>query len=299
MLIRDQMKSRSDFTQSETLIAEFFLNNQTIIDKSTVREIADTIYVAPSSIIRFAKKLGFSGYNDLKEKYLEEWDYLTSNFTDVDANKPFNPNDKDVVLANKIGILYKETVDDCLSLLTHDSIQEATSRIVKVHYIYICASAAQIGLASTFKDKMQKIGRHVLISQTSDDAFYQACMAAPGDSCFILISYSGETGRCHRIAQKLRERKMKWITITTYGANSLSEISDCVLNVSTREKLISNLGTFAFNISVMMLLDILYAACFNHNHDANLEYKTEVSREFEQTDSKYGRQSDNPILSEL
>ena len=66
------------------------------------------------------------------------------------------------------------------------------------------------------------------------------------NTLFILISYSGETSKCLFICHKLVERKLSFITITTYGTNSLSSQSDCCLYVSTREKLIDNLGTFSF-----------------------------------------------------
>ena len=143
--------------------------------------------------------------------------------------------------------------------------------------------------------KMMKIGKKVDILDSMDEAFYEACYCT-SNTLFILISYSGETSKCLFICHKLIERKLSFITITTYGTNSLSSQSDCCLYVSTREKLINNLGTFSFNLSLLYLLDVLYAGYFNTSYDEHLENKTVTSMECENIFTDHGRKTDNPII---
>ncbi len=68
---------------------------------------------------------------------------------------------------------------------------------------------------------------------------------------------------------------------------------DIVFYVSTREKLITNLGTYGVYVSVLYLFDILYSCWFNRNHEKNLAKKTRISAEYEKK-----RHSQNPILME-
>ena len=142
---------------------------------------------------------------------------------------------------------------------------------------------------------MMKIGKKVDIFDSMDEAFYEACYCT-SNTLFILISYSGETSKCLFICHKLIERKLSFITITTYGTNSLSSQSDCCLYVSTREKLINNLGAFSFNLSLLYLLDVLYAGYFNTSYDEHLENKTVTSMECENIFTDHGRKTDNPII---
>lgn len=186
-------------------------------------------------------------------------------------------------------------MQDTISLLNHDTLQEAINRIEKKEHIAIVVSGAQKGIAYTFKEKMMKIGKKVDIFDSMDEAFYEACYCT-SNTLFILISYSGETSKCLFICHKLIERKLSFITITTYGTNSLSSQSDCCLYVSTREKLIDNLGTFSFNLSLLYLLDVLYAGYFNTNYDEHLENKTVTSMECENIFTDHGRKTDNPII---
>ena len=42
----------------------------------TTRELAELIYTSPSTLVRFSKKLGFTGWNEFRDAYLKEYDYF-------------------------------------------------------------------------------------------------------------------------------------------------------------------------------------------------------------------------------
>ena len=61
--------------------------------------------------------------------------------------------------------------------------------------------------------------------------------------------------------------------------------------VSTREKIIENLGDFAMNLSTLLLLDVLYVNTFNLHFDQHYENKIISSKEFE-----LHRKSENTLI---
>lgn len=298
MLILEKLNDKQLFSHAEINVANYIKKAGLEIENKTVRMIANDSFVAPSAVIRFCQKLGYEGYNDFKKDYLEELHYISSHFQKIDPNYPFSPDDKNVVIAGKIGSLYEETIKDCLSLIEHDSLQQAMNMIIKAKVVYICASSTQSGIAMAFKEKMYKIGKQVIILGSEDESYYTALYASTNDSCFILISYSGETEKCTRVSKKLQERSVPSLTITSFGTNTLSQLSDICLYVSTREKLISNLGGFSFNVCVMLLLDILYAGYFNSHYKQHLKDKIKHATDYEKTEKRTGRSSQNPILKE-
>ena len=88
-------------------------------------------------ITRFCQKLGFHGYTDFLEEYLKEIEYTESHFQDLDPNHPFDDQDKNTVIANKIGQLYHEIVDDTLKLISHDALQNAINCLSRSDIIYV------------------------------------------------------------------------------------------------------------------------------------------------------------------
>lgn len=289
MLVKEKLQNREYFSDIDCRIADYILDMQEKLRDISVRKMAKELYVAPSTVIRFCQKVGYEGFNDLREDYLKEVEYLSSHFKSLDPNFPFDKKDKEITVANKIEILYEEILRDCKSLLEPEILRKTIDMIDKAEEIYVCTLGAQSGLVELFQEKMAKVGKMVHICTRIGEGYYQACYCRE-KTAFIIISYTGETHIGLKIGKKARERKIPAIAITSYGNNSLSEMCDVCLYVSTREKLIKNLGAFGFNVSVMYLLDVLYAGYFNRDYEKHYREKVKVSRECED------RHSDNPIL---
>ena len=107
----------------------------------TAKEIAQGAFASPSTLVRIARKMGFGGWNELKEAFLKEEEYLQSHFQEIDANLPFQRGDPIMAIAGKIAALRKEAIDDTRSLLTHDELQKATLYMRKASSVASMRSA--------------------------------------------------------------------------------------------------------------------------------------------------------------
>ena len=292
MLIRERLLFQENMTEVDKTLANFFIDSGRRVEKLSSRTIASTLFVAPSTVTSFCQFLGFSGYSDFKLAFLKELDYLERNFLNINPNFPFTENDINVALASKIATLYKETVEDSLSLLHHDSLQAATKLLSNAAIIYLGMVGDTFEMAETFKNRMIKIGKTVIVERRTDNLYYSACQV-PKDACFILISYSGETESLLKVAKLLQNRKIPTIVLTSFGENALSSMFDIVIWISTREKLIENLGNFSSLISVSFILDTLYASVFQKHYTKNYQTKCDLSQMYEQK-----RRSLNPLLND-
>lgn len=281
MLIDEVLRAKEGFSPLEVTLADYLLENQQDIKKQSARYIAKKLFTAPSTIVRFCQKIGYQGYNEFREAYLKEQVYLSKHFDHIDPNSPFDFQDKNMVIANKMSALYHEVIEDVLTLLDHDQLQAATHLLGEADFIYMFSLGVQLDVAQTFKDKMLKIGKNVITEEKADEMFYRS-KYCDQKSVFILISYSGETETLLRIAKQLKKRHIPLLAITTYGENSLFQYADIILYVSSREKLIDNLGSFSMNLSVLFLLDILYANLFNEDRETHYQKRVDASKSFEQ-----------------
>lgn len=289
-MIEDQLHEQESMTFTEKKIADYFLQVQDKIKAQSAHQIASQLYVHPSMITRFCQKLGFQGYNDFQNQYIEEIQYRQTHFQTIDPNYPFAFQDKNVVIANKIGQLYHEIINDTLALISHDQLQKIVNAVLQAKTIYIYSAGVQADLAQTFKDKMIKIGKNVVVEKRMNELFYRASFCQQ-NCLFVIISYSGEVEAELRGIRKLTERHIPFLAITTYGENSLSKAADFVFWVSTRERMIQNLGDFAFNLSTLLILDILYVNVFNSDYNDHYQKKVSASQEFE-----LFRKSDNALI---
>lgn len=291
MLIRERLE-RCEFSNSERVIIDFILKEKMNIKNMTMKEIANATYTSPSTLIRIAHKMKFKGWNELKEAYLKEEEYLQTHFLDIDANLPFSNDDTIMSIASKIATLKKEAIDDTLSLVRHDDLQKAVQMIKKASSIYVFAVSNNGLITQEFAHNMSRIKKKVTICNLQGELVYSA-INADIQSCAIIVSYSGETPILSRVSQALKMNGIPIIAITNIGENTVSRNADVVLRICTREKLYSKIATFSTDVSFEYILDLLYSCVFSLDYDKNLERKTKISQMIEK-----GRFSTIDIMKE-
>lgn len=280
MLIREQLE-QYDFSNSERSIVDYILEEKMNIRDMTTKEIAQAAFASPSTLVRIAQKLDYRGWNELKEEFLKEEEYLQSHFQNIDANLPFKRGDNIMTIAGKIAALKKEAIDDTLSLITHDNLQKALLIMRKASSIGIYAASNNLIISQEFQFHMSRIGKRVDMCQMQGDVVYTAYLAAPS-SCALMISYSGETPILIKAAEMLKKHKIPIIVITNIGDSQLSKMADCVLRICTREKQYSKIATFTTDSSIAYLLDVIYSCLFAVDYEKNLQVKIDSGRAIEE-----------------
>ena len=286
MLLQEQMK-QDIFSYNEKTIIDFILEKQEQIKDYSTKMIGDETYTAPSTIIRIAHKLGFQGWSDFKEAFLDEVIYLNNHFQEIDPNFPFTNQDTMMQIAHKITQLHIESAKDTASLIQHDTLQKALRIMAKADVIKVFAVANLNFIGEEFVFKLNRIHKRAYIEPVQDNQFQDAIMTTSNE-CAICLSYSGETPTL------LKENNVPIIAITSLGKNRLSDLADVSLNISTREKSFSKIAGFTSWESMNIVLNILYSCLFSLNYQANLDYKIEVARRVETN-----RKIDNEIIEEL
>ncbi|MBU3107497.1 MurR/RpiR family transcriptional regulator [Clostridium gasigenes] len=281
MIISNKLESMKSLSKSEEVLAQYILNQKENIEKLSTKDLANATYTSPSTVIRLSQKLGFSGWTELKEKYLEELQYLNRHFSNIDSNFPFQSHDTLMNVASKIGHLACESIEDTLSLLRNDELNKAVTLLDKAQIINVFGISNSLLMAYDFKHKMLRINRHVEIMNLPEEQAFVASNSSP-NHCAILISYSGEVEETLKIAKILRKNKTPIIALTSIGENTLKNFADCAFSITSREKLYSKIATYSTNNSVHLILDILYSCLFKMNYDYNLEYKTNISKNIEE-----------------
>lgn len=292
MLIREKLKEAFDLSASEQSVAEFLMSSGIEIEHTSTADIAKKTFTSPATVVRLAKKLGFSGWNELKENLQDEIRYMNSHFTDVDANFPFEKEDSLMTVANKIGTLEIETIKDTESLLDFEELHKVVHYLNSANRIFVFGTSVSLILAEKFRYKMVRIGREVTISTLHSEQLYTAAQVKKGDAA-VILSYSGEDQFLIEISEHLREQKIDIVSVTNVGTNTIARHSRYNLFCSTREKLNEKVAAYSSINSMDYLLDVLYSGIFSIDYDANVQKRIELARKFEKH-----RRSDSAQISD-
>lgn len=279
MLIQQKME-QMHFTNNEKIIMNYILEKKQKIQNMTVKELAKETFTSPASLVFFAKKMGYSGWNDFKKDYIAEINYLESHFSNIDVNEPFTAQDNIMKIAHKIATLQNETIQETLALLHHDSLQKAVRLIQDCEGLDVYGTSLSYMAAQEFVYSMKRLGKRVDYSHIQAEQMYQANICSQ-KNCALIISYTGETSHVLQICHILQQRHIPIISITSIGENSINQYSQVVLHLASHENVYSKINSFSSRQSIHTLLDILYSCYFATNYDKHYQFVIEMNKEIE------------------
>lgn len=79
MLISQKLEAMTaDYKDARAVVGAYMLEQRTNLQNLSLQQIADATYTSRSTLVRIAKKLGYSGWNELARKYVDECRYYES-----------------------------------------------------------------------------------------------------------------------------------------------------------------------------------------------------------------------------
>ncbi|MGM0169611.1 hypothetical protein IGI39_003927 [Enterococcus sp. AZ135] len=280
MLLHEQLEKDELFSPTEKAVADFVIDQREKVQDLSTKEIAKLTFTSQATAVRLSQKLGFSGWSAFKEAYVQEINYIDSHFSSIDPNIPFNSHESFMTIANKVGSLIKESVDDTLALLDYQILHQCIHLIDKSAITQIFAVSTPLLFAEEFKLKMARIGKSVRINTLQQEQANEAINLTSKD-CAILISYTGESDIVVEIAEILKKNRVPMIVISSIGDNTLANYATYKIECTTREKLYSKIDSYTSNESFSFILDILYSGLFSIDYDKNLAIKIENAKRTE------------------
>lgn len=260
-------------------IGEFILTNFNTIQNYSIDEIAKNTKTSKASIVRFAKTLGYEGWKDLKRDLIRE---QKVNF-DLDFNYPFQEGDDVQEIAKKIANVQMESIMDTYAHLDLETMMDCTDHIIKAKKIALFGVAPNTNIAQLFQRKMLSIGKVIEIADFREMGMNAKLMNE--NDFAIVISYSGNnaTSEPVNIVSILNHNNVPILAITSGGDNYLRMHTDFVLTLCSRERLYTKIANFASEQSLLYVLNVLFACCFERNYEENDRFKQQSARELERS----------------
>ncbi len=270
------------YNDARKIIAEFVLAEKDRLYTYNMQEVAQYTYTSKATLVRFAKALGYRGWKDFIKAFIEELKYQESNDTEIDVNYPFSQNSTYKEIENNIARLQIESILDTVDKIDEEMIKLAVERILKSNRVKVFGLKPNTYIVENLRWKFLNIGKHIDIAEQGE--FGISVKSLTKDDCAIIISYSGNNLEKEPMCyiDTLQKQGVSLIGVTSVGNNYIRERIDCILTISSRERLYSKISNFATEQSMLYLFNILFSCCFNEDYNKNLSYKIENARKLEE-----------------
>lgn len=239
-----------DMGRSEKRIADYILkDNQKIIGLS-ISELAQSCGSGDATVVRFARRLGFSGYQELKLRLAGEINSTSA--VDSTIEKSDSCYEIFVKRINSISVSLKNTE----SVVDVNQLDNAAKCIMNAGRIVIFGLGNSAPVAMDAAHKFLRLG---LDAQAVCDNHMQAIVASHVDenTVAIGISHSGSSKDIVESLQLAKNKKATTICVTNYGNSPILSFSDIRLFTQSEETRRSILA-MSSRIAQLALFDAIY-----------------------------------------
>lgn len=249
----------TSFSKSEKKIADFIINNPQRIIPLYITELSNECGASEATIVRFARKMGFDGYQGLKISIASESDL-----------KPINENIKDSDTAFEI---FEKVCEDIYSSLektkktiNKEKLQKCCELLSQADCILIFGLGNSASVAMDAAHKMFRLG---LNAHAYTDNHMQAIAAthASENSVVIGISHSGHSKDIIDSMKVAKENGATTIAITNHGKSPINKVSDYSLETVSDETNYRILGLNS-RITQLAIIDTIYSYLVCHFENA-------------------------------
>lgn len=230
MFTREMIDS---FSELDMAIYNCIINNKYQITNMTIKQLADLSHVSAGTVVRFCKKAGCEGYSEFKLKY-KEWMCHNRQAIMTESGNEFQ-----TLIARINSPDFYKSVEKAYELL-----KKAECTI----FIGIGTSGILGKYGARF---FSNVGQFSLFI---DDPWHPILKNMNESTVIIALSESGETHETITLAEQMKQRGSKLITITNNSRSVLAKIADCNISYHVTE-LYAEGGNITTQIPVIYILE--------------------------------------------
>ncbi len=240
-----------NLSKSEKKVAAYIQKNPKEIMDFSVAALADACGVSDPTVVRAYKKLGFSGYEDLKLT-LAQATVSPSEIIHEEIGAEDSMQDvRDKVFQSAIFAL-RFTRD----MLSSESLEAAAEVLMHARKIVIFGLGGSAAVAMDLHHKLLRLG---LDASVYTDPHLQmiACNYLDSRDALFAVSHSGSSRCVVDGTQTAKQRGAKIITLTSAGKNPLSKLADVSLETNSKETKY-RVVSIASRVAALTIVDTIY-----------------------------------------
>ena len=238
-----------NLSAKEKQIADFILEHPRESVNPSIEELAERIGISESTMVRFARKLGYSGYQRFRIALARETIPSTSQLFErevIDAADGF-----DAVFTSAITSLIETQ-----KILDRSLIMSVATMMANARNVYLMGLGGSNIVA---EDALHKLVRTGITCQWAADFHLQLMMASQGsnEDVALLISHTGSGYDSLALAEELKANDVPLVVLTTNARSPLARLADYVLAVKAGSSM-TVAESFSARIVDLAIIDLLY-----------------------------------------
>ncbi len=241
-------------------IADYILEDPTRVTSISIQEMARELSVAESSIIRFCKNIGCSGFSEMK--------LLLAKYAPKSIRIVFEDLSETDSVASMTQYIFHRNIDTLqrtLDFLDLEKITQAAHLMRQAKKILIFGVGASGTIADDFYIRLMRVGMNAE-ALTDSHLMQIAANQCDADTVVFGISHTGKTYELVSAMDLARSCGAKTVSMTGYPDTPIQKVSDICIELYSPEQLF-----VSPRVAQVSLLDSLYVALSIHQKEKVVE----------------------------
>ncbi len=242
---------------AERRVADAILDDSSSVARASITALAEYCRTSAPTVVRFAKRLGFAGYPQLRLALAKDVGLEEGRQAGGPISGTLDPSDSMEDVVHKIGYANARSVEDTATTLDVAALNRTIDAIVAGGRIDLLGVGASAVSAIDLDQKLLRLGLTTSYHSDRHAAMTAVSLRGPGD-VVIAVSHSGTTVDVIGPTQLAHAQGATTIAITNHPGSALAEAADVTLITASRETTFRT-GAMASRIAQLMVVDCIFA----------------------------------------
>jgi DNA-binding MurR/RpiR family transcriptional regulator len=253
MKIRGLLPSLSP---AEQRVGRIIIDESATAAQHTITELAKRADTSETTVIRFCRAIGFSGYSELRLKLAAEAGRAQDDAAGEAPGSDISPTDDLGTVVKTIAFADARAVEDTAAQLDLETLQRVIDAVAHARRVDIYGVGASAFVARDFQMKLHRVG---LVAYAWSDLHLALTSAALLDErdVAIGISHTGTTIDTIEAFAEAGRRGAMTVALTNFPRSPITRIADLTLTTAARETTFRS-GAMASRLAQLTVVDCVF-----------------------------------------
>ncbi len=236
--VHDKIRSSYDeLTKNHKVIANLILENPERIPFQSVQELSRDIGISDASIVRFAQRIGYKGYTELKEALKDGVVDRLANFSIPKLDELGNEQENILTQVANHDI---SNIRETLKEIDPQSFDDAVTSILKAKRIHIVGLGISYLMARILAYQLRQTGQVAHAFGHGENSFSEESMFVEQEDLVIPISFPPYSRETINLSKRMASKGVRLLAITDQQSAPGALYANQALVVHSKNMLYTN-----------------------------------------------------------
>ena len=252
--IKDKIKGKyNSLPRNHKKIADYFIDNFDRIPFLNVQDIAKSTGTSVASVVRFAQRVGFEGFSEIRDAIAETFQNQINNKVIFPL---FDQHRVDEDLLTEVANVDIANINNTLNIIERKTFDYVINRILKADRVFTAGLGISYLLAEILGYQLTQVGIDSTVLKHTHTVFHEQVLFMNKKDLLIVFSFPPYSKETVEVSAFAKEKGIDVIAITNKQASPVTFHTKANLIVKSENMLFTN--SFA---AISVLINAIATAC--------------------------------------